>query len=218
MKIYGEVVDERRRKAAEALEAFINWRRTIREYLPTPIPREILERIVNSGRWAPTKNNQVKWQAYLITSPEARKGFVEALKRSYSYLEDVKVLYETGYLDLEQYKRFVSKFLASIEVVPAFVVMVAERPPEELPQSLWARELAHTLASCGFAAENMLLTALAWGVGGGILTLVSDEAEQEVLRFLKVPQDKHTVAMILTFGYPADVPKKPHREVKIIEL
>lgn len=218
MRVYGKVDEGKRRRAAEALEKFINWRRTIRAYLPDPIPKEILMKIVNSGRWAPTKNNQVKWQAFLVTSPEAREGLVDALKKSYSYLEDVRVLHETGYLDLEQYRGFVSKFLESLERVPAFVVMVAERPPRELPQSLWARELAHTLASCGFAAENMLLTALAWGVGGGILTLVSDEAEEEVLGFLGLSPERHTVALILTFGYPAEVPKKPSREVRIVEL
>ncbi len=212
--MYGRVIDPQRKKIALALQKFINARRTIRTYLPDPIPQDVVEAIVESGLWAPTKNNQIKWSMFLI-SDHSRDGFLKALRKSYSYLSDIKSLYDSGYLDLEQYQAFVKKFMDGLENIPVFAVMIAEKPPADMPPSIWSRELAHTLASCGFAAENMLLTALAWGVGGGLLTLVSDDADAQVLNFLGISPETHTVAMVLTFGYPAEVPTRPPRKVQV---
>jgi|GEM_PF-3306696 len=214
--MYGKVIDPERIRIAEALEKFVRVRRTIRSYLPDPVPRDVAERIINAGLAAPTKNNQVRWEMRVIDheSP-VRAEFLKRLRFSYSYLSDIKALYESGYLDLDRYQGFVKSFMESLEEIPVFAVMVAERPPSTLPAQLYQRELAHTLASCGFAAENMLLVALAWGVGGGILTLVSDEAEAALLDLLGFLRDAYTVAMILTFGYPKEVPKPPHKDTVV---
>ncbi|MEO0141017.1 MAG: nitroreductase family protein [candidate division WOR-3 bacterium] len=213
--MYGKVIDPERRKIALALEKFINLRRTIRSYLPEPVPREVAEKIAISGLRAPTKNNQIKWRLLLIDQSSAKRGeFIRRLMASYSYLSDIRALYQEGYLDLERYQSFTRSFMKGLGTIPLFAVMVAEKPPSSLPNALYTREMAHTLASCGFAAENMLLTALAWGLGGGILTLVSDEAERGLLELMGFSPENHTIAMVLTFGYPAEVPQRPPRELE----
>ncbi|MGC8894934.1 MAG: nitroreductase family protein [candidate division WOR-3 bacterium] len=214
--MYGKVIDAKRHRVALALEKFIEVRRTIRSYLPDLLSREIVERIVQAALYAPTKNNQIKWSIYIVDhQTPLRPEFIRRLRSSYSYLSDIRALYESGYLDLDRYSSFVEKFMEGLAQIPIFVVMSANRPPASLPPALQMREMAHTLASCGFAAQNMLLAALAWGVGGGILTLVSDEAERELLELLGLSQDKNTIAMILTFGYPAEVPQRPHKHVDV---
>lgn len=44
-------------------------RRSIRDYLSKPIPREILEDIIDCGRLAPSANNVQPWLFVVVTDP-----------------------------------------------------------------------------------------------------------------------------------------------------
>ena len=39
----------------------IKSRRTVRDYKPDPIPQELVRRILQAGRWAPSSSNTQKW-------------------------------------------------------------------------------------------------------------------------------------------------------------
>ncbi len=39
----------------------IQSRRTVREYKPDPIPQELVRKILQAGRWAPSSSNTQKW-------------------------------------------------------------------------------------------------------------------------------------------------------------
>ena len=41
-------------------------RRTVREYKPDPIPQELVRRILQAGRWAPSSSNTQKWHFVVI--------------------------------------------------------------------------------------------------------------------------------------------------------
>ena len=41
-------------------------RRTVREYKPDPIPQELVRRILQAGRWAPSSSNTQKWHFIVI--------------------------------------------------------------------------------------------------------------------------------------------------------
>jgi nitroreductase len=48
-------------------------RRSIREYLPKPIPKEILEDIIDCGRLAPSANNVQPWLFVVVTEEGGKK-------------------------------------------------------------------------------------------------------------------------------------------------
>lgn len=52
----------------------IHKRESVRSYDPArPVPREILERILDAGRLAPSAANRQPWRFYLVSSPEMLK-------------------------------------------------------------------------------------------------------------------------------------------------
>lgn len=60
----------------EALEA-IAARRSIRKYKPDPVPRDVLERIVDAGRLAPTAHNDQPWEFIVVTDAALRRRLAD---------------------------------------------------------------------------------------------------------------------------------------------
>ncbi|MCQ5362804.1 MAG: nitroreductase [Candidatus Verstraetearchaeota archaeon] len=57
----------------DALEAIIT-RRSVRSYMPDPVPREVLERILEAGRLAPSAMNLQPWHFIVVTDKEKRRA------------------------------------------------------------------------------------------------------------------------------------------------
>lgn len=56
----------------------IKQRRSVREYLPKPIPKEVLEDIIDCGRLAPSANNRQPW-LFVVTTEKPIKGEIAQL-------------------------------------------------------------------------------------------------------------------------------------------
>jgi len=54
----------------EAVES----RRTIRDFLPEPVPQEVLDRCLDAARLAPSSSNLQPWQFVVIRDPKARQA------------------------------------------------------------------------------------------------------------------------------------------------
>jgi nitroreductase len=61
----------------------IHVRRSIRGYKPDPVPQEMLNRILEAARSAPTAANRQPFQIVIVTDPETRAGFKEAYDREW---------------------------------------------------------------------------------------------------------------------------------------
>jgi nitroreductase len=51
----------------------IHKRKSVRAYAATPIPKEVLERILEAGRVAPSASNKQPWHFIVVTDSEKRK-------------------------------------------------------------------------------------------------------------------------------------------------
>jgi nitroreductase len=60
----------------DAIEV-IKLRRSIREYKAKPIPKDILEKIVDAAGFAPTARNVQPWEFVVVTKPETLKKIGE---------------------------------------------------------------------------------------------------------------------------------------------
>ncbi len=56
----------------DVLEA-IKTRRSIRKYEKRPVPEELLEKILEAGRWAPSANNSQPWNFIVLKDEGTRK-------------------------------------------------------------------------------------------------------------------------------------------------
>jgi len=60
----------------DAMQALTS-RRSVRKFKPDPVPREMLEQIVNAGRLAPTARNVQPWEFIVVTDPATRAALAE---------------------------------------------------------------------------------------------------------------------------------------------
>ena len=54
------------------VEVTIRTRRSVRRYKPDAVPRELLERVLDAARWAPSAANRQPWHFVVLTEPERR--------------------------------------------------------------------------------------------------------------------------------------------------
>jgi nitroreductase len=58
----------------------IKSRRSVRSYQPTPVPREMIEAMIDAGNWAPTGNNRQLWRFVVVEDPGFREKMVRAAR------------------------------------------------------------------------------------------------------------------------------------------
>lgn len=67
-----------RADAIAAVEAAITSRRSVRAFLPTPVPRALVEHLLDVAARAPSGTNMQPWRAYVLTG-EPKRRLSEAL-------------------------------------------------------------------------------------------------------------------------------------------
>jgi len=58
----------------------ISSRQSIRKYTDAPIPDEMIDKIIEAARWAPSGENEQPWHLILVRDPETRKKIGDLCK------------------------------------------------------------------------------------------------------------------------------------------
>lgn len=147
-------------------------RRTVRRFKPQPVARDILERIVGAGRLAPSAANMQPLAFVVVDGAGARERIFPCLKWA-------------AYIAPEGDPKPGQKPAAYI------VTLVDTRIREKMFEY-----------DVGAAMENMILAALADGVGSCWLLSVDRDKVREIL---SIP-DKYRIDCVLALGYPDEEP------------
>ena len=150
----------------------IAGRRTIRRFKPEPVVRELLERLVDVGRLAPSAANLQPLEFIVVDETGLKTEVFPCLKWA------------------------------------AYIAPAGDPGPGEEPAA-YIVTLANTKVrekmfeyDIGAAMENMLLAALAEGVGSCWMLSIDRDKLRAVLG---VPED-YRVDSVLALGYPAEEP------------
>lgn len=73
------------------IEEIIN-RRSIRGYLPRPVEKEKLERVLEAGRLAPTAKNAQDWKIIVVEDENTRRGLVKTAASHQPFLSTAPIL------------------------------------------------------------------------------------------------------------------------------
>jgi nitroreductase len=160
----------------------IATRRSIRRFLNVPVDQETIMTIIESGSLAPSSGNVQDWKFILVDNKDLKK---EISEHSLSQ----ECLYNAAFL----------------------VVICSDPEQTELHYGLRGERL-YTVQNCSAAAENMLLTAHALGIGGVWVGAFDEEKMRELLNIPKTARPQ----AILAFGYPDEIPD--HKRVKDLSI
>jgi nitroreductase len=174
-------------------------RRSIRKFRPDAVASDVLGRVLEAGRWAPSAGNCQPWRFVLVTDVQVKgkmaevcTGFSREHWRSFSS-ERAKYLAARGGTWDKSYMR-------NVPVLITVCYELLQDVKEEL-----------VLASVWMAVENMLLAATAEGLGSCVYTFHSRREESSVKRILWVPKN-YRIAGIVQIGHPSVEPPAPYRK------
>jgi nitroreductase len=65
---------------AEDLAAVLAARRSVRKFLPDPVPAADVDKIIDAARWAPSGSNSQNWSFIVVRSGEVRERMLAAVQ------------------------------------------------------------------------------------------------------------------------------------------
>ena len=177
------------------LDACIHERRSVRAYLPKPVPREIIESVLEAGTWAPTGMGSEPWRFVVIEDPAVIRYASEETKRAARQTRQPMT------------ERFATDKDVICYEAPVLILVCAEE--SEIPILERVR-----LLDCVLAAQNMFLKAYELGLGTCYMGYIDAFLTQpDILKKLGVP-DGYQLMVPFVLGYPknkqgAGARKKP---------
>lgn len=195
--------DEMKQRAA-AYRAYMDRRRSLREFSDRPVPKSVIEDIIMTASSAPSGAHKQPWTFCAISSPEMKKKIREAAeeeeKQNYSGRMSDKWLEDLQAFDTDWQKPF-------LETVP-WIIVVFRRIYEE--EEGTKHQNYYVTESVGLAS-GFLLTAIHQA---GLVSLTHTPSPMNFLaKVLGRPKNEKPF-LLIPVGYPAADAKVPILERK----
>lgn len=177
----------------------IRSRRSVRSFKKTPIPREVLERILTTATWAPSPMNAQPW-SFIVLAGTKRDALVEIISQYTTYLQDV---YKgSGAVISKTMMDSINEFAEDLGGAPVLIVLTVPKSYDVYWQSV-------IKASAAMVSQNLMLAA--WAEGLGTLYLTSClTMEHEIKKYLDIQNDE--ICVIMPIGYWLEQPTPPERK------
>jgi nitroreductase len=191
----------------------INKRRSIRAYESKPIPRDVINTIIEAGNQAPSTMGMVKASTGInISEPELLLRFQPW---RFVVVEDSEFKQKLVETVFPIWKKFIESIKETDPELYANVMMLYEAMPEpkdlvyySAPVIIFVIGPISNAVSCALACENIMLAATSLGLGScyvGFGAMVKGNIE--VVQALELSDGERIYGPIL-LGYPKDDPKK----------
>ena len=174
----------------------INKRRSVRGYEPKPIPRDVINTIIEAGNQAPfvSEKRFQPWRFVVVEDPEFKQKLVQTTLPIWK-----KMTESIGKTHPELYENIMTLYEALPEpkdmvYYSAPVIIFVIGPPS-------------FAVSCALACENIMIAATSLGLGScyvGFGMMVKGDAD--VVKALELTDGERIYGPIL-LGYPKDDPK-----------
>lgn len=175
----------------DALEA-IKTRRSTRKFSPKLPEKELIETVIEAGRYAPSGGNNQTTHFLVITASEILKEILWVVQTAFAKMEIQENMYSSLKNSINASKRGNYDFLYNAPVL----IVTANK-----------KGYGNAMADSSCALENMMIAANALDLGSCWINqlhwLDEDEAVREYLLGLGLAEDE-TVTGGLALGYPAD--------------
>ena len=185
----------------------IRGRRSVRRYLPKEVPEQLVNQVLEAGRWAPSPHGRQPWRFAVITKGETKNRLAEAMGEEWrSNLEMDGQSREVVEKRLEGSRRRLLD--APVLVLLCLYLQDLDAYPDAARQQ---GETTMAVQSLGAAAQNVLLAAYDLGLDAGWMCapLFCPEKVVEALAL----DPKLIPHALLTLGYAeGDPPKRRGRK------
>jgi nitroreductase len=181
-----------------------------RYFTEEPVPRELLERVLENARFAPSGGNRQGWRVIVVTDRETRRRLRELYQepwRSYTEATGARALLDAGEKSglppgRLRMLRAADEFAHSFDSVPVHLVICVDLDALAIVDSSLDRPSIVGGASVYPFVQNILLGLRAEGLGAAFTTLLTP-AETQVRDLLSFPEGI-ALAGHISVGFRAD--------------
>jgi nitroreductase len=198
-----------------------------REFVDEPVADDVVNRLLDTARFAPNGGNRQAWRVVVVRDPHVRTGLRDLYLRGwYEYLAQVQagLCPWAPVTDEEAERRAISNagdiaaaasagpggFAEHLDRVPCLLVLLADLRKLAAVDRGFDRYTMVGGASVYPFAWSLLLAARAEGLGG-VITTMATRREPEVRELLGVPEE-FAIAAIVAIGRPAHQPTRLRRD------
>lgn len=177
-------------------------RKSIRKYKPTPVPKDVLERLIAAAMQAPSGKNRQNWRFYVVQGKK-RDEYLKLSQKSWLGIKDIlKDRLKPSLYD------FTERFFFTLGEAPVLIFVFSHNSSEE--------KYLTSVGSVYMAVENLNLACVAEGLG--CCTMGAPlEIKNDVIQFLGLADDQHIrsgeleLLCGIVLGYPDHNPPKAVR-------
>jgi len=189
----------------DTLATLLRGRRSVRKFRDRPVPRELIEQILEAARWAPSPHGRQPWRFIVLTRPELKNLLADRMGETWRHNLQMDGQ-DSGVVNLRLDKSRQRILNAPVIILPCLYLEDLDRYPDERRQ---ADETTMAIQSIGAAIQNMLLMAYDLGLDAGWMCapLFCPEIVCDALNLdtRLIPQ------AMLTVGYAAADPQRRER-------
>jgi coenzyme F420-0:L-glutamate ligase / coenzyme F420-1:gamma-L-glutamate ligase len=182
----------------------IQKRRSIRKYLPHPVPPELVLEVLAAAGWAPSAHNSQPWRFITISDPTVKRGLAEAMGDAWA----ADLVKDGLTVNDANRKERVERFANAPVLILGCLTMEGLRKFPDAERQGFERDLA--VQSFGAAIQNLLLAAYAqklvscWFCAPGF-------CKQTVREVLRIPAEIEPQSFII-LGYAGECPRAPPKK------
>ena len=176
-------------------------RRSTRKYLDKEVSQELLEKIIETGRYAPSGGNSQRNHFLVIQNKQIIDHLVKMVERAFSQMEITENMYRSLQNSINLSKKGGYVFCYNAPVL----IIVANK-----------KDYGNNQADCALALENMMLEANELDLGSCYINqlkwLNEDQKILSYLQSLGMNEDERVYGSLIV-GYPDTNDGKPLRKV-----
>ena len=176
-------------------------RRSTRKYLDKEVSQELLEKIIETGRYAPSGGNSQSNHFLVIQNKQIIDHLVKMVERAFSQMEITENMYRSLQNSINLSKKGGYVFCYNAPVL----IIVANK-----------KDYGNNQADCALALENMMLEANELDLGSCYINQLKwINEDQKILSYLQslgMNEDERVYGSLIV-GYPDTNDGKPLRKV-----
>ena len=176
-------------------------RRSTRKYLDKEVSQELLEKIIETGRYAPSGGNSQSNHFLVLQNKQIIDHLVKMVERAFSQMEITENMYRSLQNSINLSKKGGYVFCYNAPVL----IIVANK-----------KDYGNNQADCALALENMMLEANELDLGSCYINqlkwLNEDQKILSYLQSLGMNEDERVYGSLIV-GYPDTNDGKPLRKV-----
>jgi nitroreductase len=199
---------------------------TTRRFSSDPVPGEVLRRVLENARFAPSGGNRQGWRVVAVQDADCRRALRDLYQPHWrAYMEHTggaAVLADQGLTDSRAGRavKRVDEFAERMHEVPLHLVVCARLGDLAIVDSGLDRPSIVAGASIYPFVQNILLGLRSEGLGAALTTLLAP-AEPQVKELLSIPDDVVLAAYVLVGHrdepWPTRLSRKPVEEFAFSE-